>query len=67
MTEEDKNVAASFLSASAVPETPFKDNDDLLDSDWGWSPARSPHWARLLERVRGDDREIRLKLASCRT
>lgn len=39
-------LAERFGAISMTLEMPFKDNDDLPDPDWGWSPERS----RLLAR-----------------
>jgi murein tripeptide amidase MpaA len=34
-------VAERFGAVAMTLEMPFKDNDDLPDADFGWSPARS--------------------------
>ena len=39
-------VAHRFKATSMTLEMPFKDNDDLPDSDQGWSPERSKMLAR---------------------
>lgn len=39
-------VAERFGAVAMTLEMPFKDNDDLPDSDYGWSPARSMQLAR---------------------
>ena len=39
-------LAERFGAVSMTLEMPFKDNDDLPDADFGWSPARSKQLAR---------------------
>lgn len=34
-------LAERFGAVAMTLEMPFKDNDDLPDADFGWSPARS--------------------------
>ena len=39
-------VAERFGAVAMTLEMPFKDNDDLPDADYGWSPARSMQLAK---------------------
>lgn len=39
-------VAERFGAVAMTLEMPFKDNDDLADADYGWSPARSIQLAK---------------------
>jgi murein tripeptide amidase MpaA len=39
-------VAERFGAVAMTLEMPFKDNDDLPDADFGWSPARSVQLAK---------------------
>ena len=39
-------VAERFGAVAMTLEMPFKDNDDLPDADFGWSPARSMQLGR---------------------
>ncbi|PZU08463.1 MAG: hypothetical protein DI606_14915 [Sphingobium sp.] len=39
-------VAERFGAVAMTLEMPFKDNDDLPDTDYGWSPARSAQLAK---------------------
>ena len=39
-------VAERFGAVAMTLEMPFKDNDDLPDADFGWSPARSAQLAK---------------------
>src|SRR3546814_9165195 len=39
-------LAQRYGAVSMTLEMPFKDNDDLPDPDFGWSPARSMQLAR---------------------
>ena len=39
-------LAERFGAVAMTLEMPFKDNDDLPDADFGWSPARSIQLAK---------------------
>ena len=46
LTMSTNQVAERFGAVAMTLEMPFKDNDDLPDADFGWSPARSMQLAR---------------------
>jgi len=41
LTMSTNQIAERFGAVAMTLEMPFKDNDDLPDADYGWSPARS--------------------------
>jgi murein tripeptide amidase MpaA len=43
-----KNIAQRFNCLSLTIEMPFKDNDNLPDPQYGWSPERSEHFGASL-------------------
>lgn len=46
LTMSTAQLAERYGAVSMTLEMPFKDNDDLPDPDFGWSPARSMQLAR---------------------
>ncbi len=46
LTMSTNQLAERFGAVSMTLEMPFKDNDDLPDADFGWSPARSMQLGR---------------------
>ena len=46
LTMSTNQVAERFGAVAMTLEMPFKDNDDLPDPDFGWSPARSMQLAK---------------------
>jgi len=46
LTMSTNQVAQRFGAVAMTLEMPFKDNDDLPDAEFGWSPARSMQLAK---------------------